>query len=535
MLGWLLLSDPSWRHMLDAWKLGADGGGLSFYLTGRAWFHLFGASELAFRMYSATCFGVAFVVLWLAARRFYSRSIVAFALFNTWFFSPPIVTHMGEGRFYGLLTLSTALAVWLLLGPLHAPGRTPVYLYPLTFLIHALLTTSHLLGVVYSGFLLAALLSLDWSAGRRRPWLYLAGAASWLLLLPERTALLATARVGQPHFWTPPPNLRRFIGVYTAFSVEIALVLLLLALALFWTWKRDPSAWTSSLRKSYRDRRPVWAVTLALLLLPAAFLVESVLGPSLFINRYLMPVTIAQVLVTAEAVRLVSWPLLLPTRWSSHRPALHRYARPAAALLFTAALLFWDFRHLFPIAIPQPNYTDSLTALLPKHIPVVFEDAAGFTEVIGRQHASGVRYTYLLDWPHAISPDAPLFEVTQFHLMENWKRSGYFAGSIADSREFLQHNPQFFVIQVEPYLPTPEPLPVGNPLVATLSHTPPYTVRPYASLTYQHVRDSIWLVCKVTCAGADSQTASVVHQAQTQAHVSPGAQRLNYDSSATVR
>ena len=41
MLGWMMLRDPSWHHMLQAWKLGADGGGFAFYLTGRAWFSLF--------------------------------------------------------------------------------------------------------------------------------------------------------------------------------------------------------------------------------------------------------------------------------------------------------------------------------------------------------------------------------------------------------------------------------------------------------------------------------------------------------------
>jgi hypothetical protein len=59
LLGWALLQDPSWHHML---RVGADGDELSFLLTGRAWFRIFGASELSFRLYSSTCFGLAFTV-----------------------------------------------------------------------------------------------------------------------------------------------------------------------------------------------------------------------------------------------------------------------------------------------------------------------------------------------------------------------------------------------------------------------------------------------------------------------------------------
>ena len=125
MLGWLLLRDPSWSHMVHAWNIGADGGGFSFYILGRAWFHLFGDSRLAFRLFSSTCFGLAFVVLWVALRRLYPTWIVALATSNTVFFSPPLTMHFLEGRFYGLLVLSTALALWLALRLDETGGATP--------------------------------------------------------------------------------------------------------------------------------------------------------------------------------------------------------------------------------------------------------------------------------------------------------------------------------------------------------------------------------------------------------------------------
>ena len=50
MLGWMLLRDPSWRHMLFAYNQGADGGGFSFYLLGHAWFAVFGQPALGWRL-----------------------------------------------------------------------------------------------------------------------------------------------------------------------------------------------------------------------------------------------------------------------------------------------------------------------------------------------------------------------------------------------------------------------------------------------------------------------------------------------------
>ncbi len=98
--------------------------------------------------------------------------------------------------------------------------------------------------------------------------------------------------------------------------------------------------------------------------------------------------------------------------------------------------------------------------------------------------------------------------------MENWRRSGYFSGSIIDRDTFLRDHPCFLLVQIEPYLATKEPLPVGNPLVEHFSHVPGFEVKPYARLEYQHVRDSIWMVCRRSWDGADAQTA--------EPHVPPG-------------
>ena len=252
MLGWMLLRDPSWRHMMQAWQMGADGGGFAFYVSGRLWFYFFGASEISFRAYSAASFGLALCLLWATLRRFYSTALVAFAIFNTWFFSQTIVTHLAEGRFYGLLMLGTAWTVFLLFRA-DAAVRTGTALYLLSFAAHALLVTSHLLGIVYSATVLLALILLDHRRGRARLLLWATIASSWLLLIPERAAIVATAQVGKPHFWTTQPNLSRWIGAYSAYGTEIAVVLVSLWICAVLRL-RHSGRWRETLKQAIRQR-----------------------------------------------------------------------------------------------------------------------------------------------------------------------------------------------------------------------------------------------------------------------------------------
>jgi hypothetical protein len=497
MLGWMLLRDPSWHHMVYAWRMGADGGGFTFYLTGRAWFHLFGPSDISFRLYSSTCFGLAFAATWAAARRYYSTGIVAFALINTWFFSPTFILHMREGRFYGLLTLAVSLAIWLALVVANAPSPTPKRLYAAMFAVHTLLTTSHLLGVVFSAFVLGAIVLTDLLSKRWRPLLYLSGAATWLFLLFERDNIVASARVGKPHFWTGPPALMDVFHAYTSWSSEIATVLSVLLCILVWTLFRSEQRWAIQLSQAYTERKPVYIVTAAILAIPIAFLVEGTVGTWLFTERYLLPVNIAIAYFTAEVSSLI-FSNSSAFRLLQKKPLLLKIVRVAGMALYVAALLFWDFHHVREFSPSALDYTTALNAELPKGIPIVCEDAFTFTELIGRQHRTGNRYTFLLDWQQSISPSAPRLEVTQYHLMENWKNVGYFSGSIEPIQDFLQQNPVFMVVHAGVAAPngTPE---IGNPLAERFRSNPAYEIKRHAVLNRKTTQDVIWLVCRGKC------------------------------------
>lgn len=492
MLGWMLIHDPSWHHMIEAWKVGADAGGISFYLTGRAWFAIFGGSEISFRMYSAACFSGAFAALWIAARRYYGVGAVAFALFNTFFFAPPLVQHMAEGRFYGLLMLGAALAVAVAVTPARSSQGEAAALCLAAFLANGILVTSHLLGVAYSVAILFAVVLSDWSKGKIRPLLYVSVVLSWFLLVGERASIMASAQVGKPHFWTTQPSIAKAMGAYTAYSPEVAIVLLVLAVGVFLALRSDRDV-RGRLQKAYEERRPVYWVALALLFVPVVFFVEGLVGPSLYISRYLLPVMIAQIFLTAEAVTLISWE-------GVRRSALGKTpVQVLAAGLFAVVLLGWVFGYVRKQAVGKPNYTDALSALLPKGSPVLCEQARTFIELIGRQHESDVQYSYLLDWPYSITKSAPRGEVADYHLMENWRKAGYFGGSILDRDSFLKEHSEFFVLHSAASHAVKGAEKVGNPLAERFASDPAYTVEPYTSLSRDNMTYTITRVCRGTC------------------------------------
>lgn len=498
MLGWMLLTDPSWHHMVAAWRMGADGGGFSFYVLGRLWLHLFGPSEAAYRSFSALGFGLGFVLIYATLRRFYGRWIAAFALFNTYFCSQPLVLHMVEGRFYGLLVFAVALTVWLAVEVQDRAGRLAAGWYVAFLLSHALLVTSHILGVTYSFFVLAAMIALDALAHRFRPWVIATVAAPWLLLLPERQAIHASALVGKPWFWTTQPTPVHLLGPLTGFSAEIAIAMFLLTLAIGWTLARGQTdlraSWSARWSEGWRDRKPIYVLTAAFLSLALAYLLEGYVGPVLFISRYLMPLVVLTSFLTAEMLTWVDLRLFVPTRL---RPgaAVAPVLRWSAAALLATVVLLWDFHHIPPYLILQKDYTGKLSAVLPKGLPVLLEDGFSFTELIGHQHASGVDYRFPLDWDQAVSPAAPRLEVTQYNLMNNWRKAGYFSGSIVDLRQFLAQTPTFLVVDGQNYWALGPVAPtIGNPLALRFARTPGYTVRRYAAIQRGSLVQIAWLV-----------------------------------------
>jgi hypothetical protein len=495
LLGWMMLQDPSWRHVLNGWLKGVDGGGILFYLTGRLWFQIFGPSVLSFRLYTAAGFGLAFALIFAAGRRFYRPGIIGFAILLVWFGSPIPVQAISQGRFYGLLMATNAVTIYLFLRMANT-ARVPARFYVFIFLAQTCLVMSHILGIFYSSVLLLAMVFLDVSRRMWRPGLYLAALLPDLLLIPCLPAIRASAAVGRPHFWSSQPTFLQFSEIYSGFSLKLGgcLFFALLILALC------SKTWTMRRLKIFEPaRRPIYFYTAAIFLLPLLFFFAGFFGPSLCVSRYLFPVSVGTIFVVAEIVTLF-------------RPALPGWVRDratASAILFLALTLILAYDTLYLAhynAGTRKDYTEALTARLPKDLPTVCEDAFAFTELVSTKRDPAVHFIFLLDWKNAISDQAPRVEVTQYHLMQNWKIQGYFSKWIQDRDTFLRETSSFYtvsfsdVLQTIPYRPAVnvERYPqIGNPLHQELARTPGYRVILKQVISLPEVTAKVWWICRI--------------------------------------
>jgi hypothetical protein len=502
VLGWSMLRDRSWRHMFYSWWHGADGGGALFYITGRLWFLPFGDSNLSFRSYSATCFAVAFVIVWLLARQFYSLPAVSFGVLVGWFLSPALAPHMGEGRFYGLFVAATAAAAYFVLRSIETPQTTP-RAHAATFIVFSVLVTSHILGIFYGGALLLGWFVADALQGRRCIPLYLTALGSGVWLIPSWPAIRASAAVGKPHFWTTQPTFFNFLLGYVGGSLRAAIIgffiIASLLLLMLWRSKRE-LVWAAA-----RQRMPVLVLMGALFLIPLLFYAEGFVAAPLFNTRYMQPVALATVIFFAEIVTQVD--TLLSVRVQL-RPVLVGVV--CAATL--AMVLQYDLVYLPRYVAPQLDYAAELSSALPPDVPIVCEDAFTFTELMRDESDSKVRYEYLLDWENAVKDTAPVLEVTQFHLMENWRRVGFYGDHIAYRDEFLSHSRYFLVMHT-----TKEELSasllhgastssrdkmIGNPLASRFAADPGYQELPFLTWSSGVLHEQLSLICRkgIDCA-----------------------------------
>ncbi len=179
---WKEVSDRSLWHLYYAIQHGADGGQPLFYTTAWLWAKAFGTGVLTLRLYSSVAMCAALLVTWRTIRRFYGLWATAFGVLVFWGTSGVLLEQNVEARFYGLYMLVVAVTVDLYTRLVARPVPTRVLLV-LAFLSQAALVLTHVLGLIYSGLILLALMLFDAAKGRLRWKLYLVYAAGWLTLL----------------------------------------------------------------------------------------------------------------------------------------------------------------------------------------------------------------------------------------------------------------------------------------------------------------------------------------------------------------
>ena len=445
LFGWMLVTDPSFRHMLHAWNAGADGGGICFYVLARLWLDVFGRTAIAFRAFSAAGVATAAVLTFRAGRRFFRWEIVLFAVSLIWFSSDVVLWQIMQGRFYGLLLAEVAAASYLFLLTLDQITRGRLVL---TFLGHTLLVGTHPFGVLYSGVVILTMICWDALERRLRPTLYAAAFGGWWILLATWKEIPNAAAIGKPHSWTVTPRLGDLGNAYSCWSLLTSVVLacavlLLLASLALGRIRRE------EIREAVQAHRPILLLSAGLLSIPLFVFLISQGARSLFVDRYLLPVVIGMCFLLCQILTSLvpAESPVSPSRSLASRLFAYTCIVCVPVLLWTAVVEFpsgWVY--------PGPDTLLGLIPLLPKDLPIVVEPADLFNQLLAYHRDPEHRFVYLLDWPNAVAPDSPRDEVSGYNEMKNWKKVGYFSGSIEDAGSFLARTPAFAVIDRPGYL-----------------------------------------------------------------------------------
>lgn len=431
ILGWMLVTDPNWHHMLAAWRAGADGGGLGYYITCRMWLALLGQTPLTFRTFSAMGCFAGFAGMWYALRRFYPQQVVALTILLVWFGSHTILGQMIQGRFYGLLI---GAAAWALFAAVTSADNASSLTSTLaiTAIANTALVEAHTFGAFYCAAILAGSAASDCITGRRRPWFYVAALLPWILLIFSLQAIHSSANVAKPWFWTTRPHIRDLVRMYVpdAFHSALGAGVLLIALGILIA-RRPP------FRPSL-DRSALLFPALALVIVPALVWLVSQHGTSYFVDRYLIPFTLGVCVLVTEVLMQA-----FGTRSSEGKPQLAF----ACFATLTLAFIGWDALVRYPKEIGSPPYdfTPALTQELPRDIPVVFESLETFA-IMQTARPSSSFFVYLLDWPVATAQDSPRGFVSNYHEMATWKEVDYFPSAIQNYEAFFGSTHRFAVV-----------------------------------------------------------------------------------------
>ncbi len=453
---WKEVSDPSLWHLYYAIQHGADGGQPLFYTTAWIWAKAFGTSVIALRLYSSCALCAALVITWRTIRRFYGLWATAVGILIFWGTSGTLLDQNVEARFYGLYMLTVAITFAFYVRLITRKEITRFVLLA-AFCSQAALVLTHVLGLIYSGLILAAIVLVDYAKGNIRFKLYLVYVAGWLTLLIWIPAIQMSMAAGRPHGWIALPDLTdlrtsylfadslpwlRFLKRHSfefGFQVvkratELVFYAPLVLVFLAWTRRICKSGW-----RSIAD--PKVSVVLfgyVLLCVPVVLFVLSHLITPVFVPRYFLPSGIGMAIIfaaTAEAL-------------GSDRPA---HAGTVQRVIWAAVLLFLLSSPVLTVLAVGPvnlswDYLDlnRLEREAPENLPMVAGWQEDFVKAMRLSHDAKVHYYFLLDWPGALV--GPRAFVLDYHLMQAYRNNGYYENNIQDSRRFLCSHSDFLVL-----------------------------------------------------------------------------------------
>ncbi len=451
---WKEVSDPSLRHLYYAIQHGADGGMPVFYATAWLWAKTFGTGVLTLRMYSCMTMCGALLVTWRTLRRFYGMRATAFGVLAFWGTSGLLLNQNVEARFYGLFLLAVAVSVdvYTRLAMQPAPKFR---LLILAFLSQVVLVLTHVLGVIYGGFILLALIVSDAARHRFRPRVYLAHAAGWLALFVWIPAIRTSRAAGKPLVWIMMPTFKTLVATYLFQDFEQWLGLLQRhSQEATFQMVRHATEWiilipfavivllglrglvASQQRIGSPPTGALLLVAYLLLAMPVVLFMLSHLIVPVFVPRYLLPCGVGVAIILADFADARGADTQGPSRLVWGSIILLLVISPVATVL------------ALPPLEGSRQYLDvqRLDRAAPPDIPVIAGWQEDFSKLMRFSH-DPTRYYFLLDWPAAVA--GPRGFVLDYHLMTAYRENGYYAKNIRDSQAFLCTHPDFLVLDVE--------------------------------------------------------------------------------------
>ena len=434
IMGWTTLDQPTWHDVIRVWWSGVDSSGFFFYVFARPWLQLFGWTELSLHLWTTTFMSASFVLAWVVARRFASLSIVAIVAPLVFLGNRVVVQQFNNGRTYGILLLSAALVCYVLLrtDPEDDDANSTT-MKLLSFVGFLVLVGSQTLGMMFWGMFLAAFVLRD-LIFRRAQWaVYLGALIALVAIVPlSWRNIQADLDMGKPTFWTPKPTVKDFFMGFGDLSGPIA-ALLVSALALFlFLYFRQPAETRGPLVP--RNRISLYCLLAVFPALTVLMFALSLLGKSIFIDRYLLPVSLGDILILSELFMRIR--ALAPAM----RPV--RLALVGVGAFVVLALFGFDLRRQ---GLPGRDYITPMLAALPQGKPIVITDTSVFIDTIHYKNDKALLLTPT-DWSIQLDPDFGGGGASFLHEMEDWKKMGIYADHILSTQELLAKYPSFVVI-----------------------------------------------------------------------------------------
>jgi hypothetical protein len=453
---WKEVSDRSLWHLYYAIQHGADGGQPLFYTTAWFWARTFGFGALALRLYSSVAICGALLVTWRTIRRFYGVWATAFGVLFFWGTSGVLLEQNVEARFYGLYMLCVAVTIDLYTRFVARPAPTRTLLV-VAFFSQAALVLTHVLGIVYGGLILLALILFDAAKGRLRWKLYTAYASGWLALLVWIPAIRSSMAAGKPHGWIAMPTVTdlrtaylfadslSWLRFFKRHSLEAGFQIVSRA-AEFVIYVSLAVVFLLAIRKILRSgwraitdpKGALLLVAFILLSAPVVLFVLSHLITPVFVPRYFLPSGIGLAIVLAASADA------LGSDSYSHSLRTTRVMWVAIVLFLMISPVLTVFA-VGPISLSW-DYLDvqRLEQDIPANSIVIAGWEEDFVKLMRLSHNPEAHYYYLLDWPSALS--GPRAFVLDYHLMQAYRNNGYYSRNIQDDRNFLCTHADFFVL-----------------------------------------------------------------------------------------